>query len=70
MEPYSLDFRQKVVTAYKLGKGSIRQLAEQFMLSPATVHSYIKQYRETQELTPKKTAPNLQARRKHFETLL
>ena len=54
MGSYSLDFRQKVVTAYKLGKGSIRQLAEQFMLSPATVHSYIKQYRETQELTPKK----------------
>lgn len=24
------------------------------MLSPATVHSYIKQYRETQELTLKK----------------
>ncbi len=57
MGPYSLDFRQKVVTAYKLGLGSIRQLAEQFMLSPATVHSYIKQYQETQELTPKKPGP-------------
>jgi len=28
MGSYSIDLRQKVVTAYKLGKGSIRQLAE------------------------------------------
>jgi len=54
---YSIDLRQKVVSAYKLGKGSIRQLAEQLMISPATVYSYIKQDRETQDLTPKKPGP-------------
>lgn len=58
MGRYSIDLRQKVVTAYKLGKGSIRQIAEQFMISPATVHSYIKQDRETQDLTPKKPGSN------------
>jgi transposase len=47
MGRYSIDLRQKVVTAYKLGKGSIRQLAEQFIISPATVYSYIKKDRET-----------------------
>lgn len=57
MGRYSTDLRQKVVTAYQLGKGSVRKLAEQFMISPATVHSYIKQYRETQDLTPKKPGP-------------
>ncbi|MBO1349435.1 MAG: hypothetical protein EBE86_019535 [Hormoscilla sp. GUM202] len=45
MSRYSLDFRRKVVTAYELGFGSIRQLADQFMISPATVHSYIKRSR-------------------------
>lgn len=58
MSRYSLDFRIKVVTAYELGFGSIRQLADQFMISPATVHSYIKRYRETQDITPKKPGPN------------
>jgi transposase len=57
MGRYSIDFRRKVVTAYKLGFGSIRQLAEQFMLSPSTVHSYIKKERETQDLNPKKPGP-------------
>ncbi|MBC6475549.1 MAG: transposase, partial [Hormoscilla sp. GM102CHS1] len=62
MKRYSLDLRQKVVTADQLGNTARsadgpknrRQLAEPFMLSPATVHSYIKQYRETQDITPKK----------------
>lgn len=58
MSRYSLDFRRKVVTAYELGFGSIRQLADQFMISPATVHSYIKRHRETQDITPKKPGPN------------
>jgi transposase len=58
MSRYSVDLRKKVVTAYELGFGSIRQIAEQFMMSHATVHSYIKQYRESQELTPKKPGLN------------
>ena len=63
MGRYSLDLRQKVVTAYQLGNAARRQLAEQFMLSPATVHSYIKQYRETQDITPKKPGPNSPGKR-------
>jgi len=58
MSRYSLDFRRKVVTAYELGFGSIRQLADQFMISPATVHSYIFRHRETQDITPKNPGPN------------
>jgi transposase len=63
MGRYSIDLRQKVVTAYKLGFGSIRQLAEQFMISPATVYSYIKKDREAQDLTPKKTGSKLPVKR-------
>ena len=57
MSRYSVDLREKVVTAYQLGKGSIRQLADQFMISPNTVYGYIKKYRENQDLTPKKPGP-------------
>jgi len=58
MSRYSLDFLRKVVTAYELGFGSIRQLADQFMICHATVHSYIFRHRETQDITPKKHGPN------------
>jgi transposase len=46
--------RQKVVSAYLQGKTSIRKLAQQFMMSPATIHKFIKQYQETQDLTAQK----------------
>ena len=58
MSRYSVDLRKKVINAYKLGKGSIRQLADQFMISPATIYSYLKKDRENQDLTPKKPGPN------------
>jgi transposase len=54
MSCYSLDLRQKVVSAYLQGKTSIRKLAQQFTMSPATIHKFIKQYQETQDLTPQK----------------
>ena len=70
MSRYSLDFRRKVVTAYELGFGSIRQLADQFMISPATVHSYIKISRETQDITPKKPGPNRPVKREHHRDFI
>ena len=54
MTCYSLDLRYKVVQAYAQGKLSIRKLAQQFVISPATVQKYLKQYREKQDLTPQK----------------
>ena len=70
MGRYSLDLRQKVVTAYQLGNAARRQLAEQFMLSPATVHSYIKQYRETQDITPKKPGPKRPGKLEAYRDLI
>ncbi|MBC6455539.1 MAG: IS630 family transposase, partial [Hormoscilla sp. SP5CHS1] len=70
MGRYSLDLRQKVVTAYQLGNAARRQLAEQFMLSSATVHSYIKQYRETQDITPKKPGPKRPGKLEAYRDLI
>jgi len=54
MTVYSLDFRQKIVSAYEAGNTSIRKVAERFMVTKRTVHRLIKQNRETGDLTPKK----------------
>jgi transposase len=70
MGRYSIDLRQKVVTAYKLGFGSIRQLAEQFMISPTTAYNYIKQDRETQDLTPKKPGPKRPGKLEAYRDLI
>ncbi|MFS8881058.1 IS630 family transposase, partial [Synechococcus sp. H55.11] len=36
------------------GKTSIRQVAERFMVTKRTVHRWVRQYQQTQDLTPKK----------------
>ena len=54
MPVYSLDLRKRVVSAYKVGNISIRKLAEQFQVTKRTVHRWIKQHRETGDLTPLK----------------
>jgi transposase len=51
---YSLDFREKIVSAYEGGSTSIRKVAERFMVTKRTVQRLIKQNRETGDLTPKK----------------
>jgi len=55
MGAYSLDIRRKVVAAYQDGKISIREVAKRFTMSTTTVQKLLRQYRETQDLTPKKT---------------
>lgn len=54
MTSYSLDFRQKIVQAYEQGEGSIRGLAERFIISPDTVQRWVSQYRQTGDIRPKK----------------
>jgi transposase len=52
MKPYSLDLRQKIVEAYDRGEGSVRELAERFMVSPNTVQNYLTRRRRTGDLAP------------------
>ena len=49
-----MDLRQRVVAAYLAGQTSIRQVAERFMVTKKTVHRWVRQYQQTQDLTPKK----------------
>lgn len=42
MRPYSCDLRQKIVSLYNQGEGSIRQLAHRFAVSPDFVQRLLK----------------------------
>ncbi|NJO85540.1 MAG: transposase, partial [Synechococcaceae cyanobacterium RM1_1_27] len=54
MTCYSPDLRHKVVKIYQQGNTSIRAVAQQFQISTSTVQRYLKQYRQTGDLTPQK----------------
>ena len=71
MRPHSADLRQRIVTLYEQGEGSIRQLAQRFQVSPDSVRLLLKQYRATGSIAPNPDAggpqPKLQAA--HHEVL-
>ena len=53
MASYSLDLRQRIVQSYLDGEGSIREIAQRFLVSPTTVHQYLKLYQQQGNLLPK-----------------
>ena len=53
MRPYSLDLRQRIVTAYEQGQGSIAEVAESFSVSTPFVKKMLRQWRQTGDLSPK-----------------
>lgn len=55
MQPYSVDFRSKIIEVYEEEEISIRKLAERFKVAKSFVQKLIKQYRETGDLAPKKS---------------
>ena len=52
MKAYSVDLREKVLTAYHLKEGSIRQLAKRFTVSPRFVGELIARFRRTGSYAP------------------
>ena len=54
MSCYSIDLRRKIVAAYQSGEGSIRMIAQRFLVSPDTVRRLLNQQRLTGDLTPQK----------------
>jgi transposase len=52
MKAYSLDLREKVLTAYHQKEGSIRQLAKRFTVSPRFVGELIARFRRTGSYAP------------------
>ena len=53
MQPYSIDFRQKIIEVYEKEDISIRKLAQRFQVAKSFIQKLLKQYRETGELSPK-----------------
>lgn len=53
MKPYSCDFRQKILNAYRNGEGSIRELAKRFSVSPSFVWLLLRRYYATGAVDPK-----------------
>lgn len=42
MGPYAMELRTRIVQAYRNREGSIRDLAERFIVAPGTVQNYLK----------------------------
>ena len=53
MGPLSLDLRVRIVEAYERGEGSVRELAERFMVAPKSVQTYRKLWKVTGSVLPR-----------------
>lgn len=53
MAPLSLDLRARILEAYQRGEGSVRELAERFMVAPKTVQTYRKLWKKTGSVRPR-----------------
>jgi transposase len=53
MNPYSIDLRQRIVDAYRKCEGSVRELAQRFVVTPNTVQNYLNLERETGSVAPR-----------------
>ena len=53
MQPYSLDFRKKIIDIYVKEALSQRRLARRFGVAPSFIQKLLKQYRETGSVAPK-----------------
>lgn len=51
--PLSKELREKIVSAYERGFGTIKEVAEIFAITPRTVAKYLQIHREHGDLTPK-----------------
>ena len=54
--PLSKELREKIVSAYERGVGTINEVAEIFDITPRTVAKYLQIHRETGDLSPKPLA--------------
>lgn len=52
MQAYSLDFRQKIVSAYENGVETIVEVAERFEVSPSFIKKMLAQRRSTGSVAP------------------
>ena len=53
MKPYSNDLREKIITAYQNGEGSLRRLAKRFSVGLNFVWLLVERFRKTGQVEPK-----------------
>lgn len=53
MGPLSLDLRVRILEAYERGEGSVRDVADRFMVSPKTVQKYRNLWRASGNVMPR-----------------
>lgn len=70
MKPYSIDFRQKIVTAYEQGNTSIRLVASRFDVSKAFVQKLLKQKKMKGHLEPGKQGGSIKSELDKYKTQL
>ena len=58
MQPYSIDFRKKILEVYQEEKISIRNLAQRFRVAKSFIQKLLKQYKETGDIKPKPQGGN------------
>ena len=53
MKAYSIDLRQKIIEVHEREENSQRKLAQRFGVALSFIVKLLKQYRQTQEISPK-----------------
>ncbi len=53
MRPYSSDLRERIISAVERGKGSLRELADLFLVSLSSIVRLLRRYRASGSLLPK-----------------
>jgi transposase len=53
MKAYSLDLRERVISAYEDGVETIREVAEQFLVSESFIKKMLARHRTTGDMTPR-----------------
>ena len=53
MAAYSLDLRQRILTAWQNKENTQRGLAERFKVSLSFIRDFLRRYRETNDVAPK-----------------
>ena len=52
-KPYSIDLREKIISAYKNKEGSMRRLAKRFKVSLSFIYSLLRRVKQTGKISPK-----------------
>jgi transposase len=70
MKPYSLDLREKIVSAIEKGESSFRKTAQRFSVSKSYVQKLVAQKRTEGHVVPRKQGGSVSAAMEHKTQLL